>query len=81
MLDHAAGGAIGRSVPQAAESDMKRDRCQSHRCSRIYTKRIPASPCFLAWLLDYFLSFNLIESRKALASAASLASPGAALFS
>jgi hypothetical protein len=61
MLDHAAGGAIGRSVPQAAESDMKRDRCQSHRCSRIYTKRIPASPCFLAFQEFCCLTMRRVE--------------------
>jgi hypothetical protein len=44
MLGRAAGGAIGRSVPQAAGSDMKRDQCQSHRCPRISPKRIPVSP-------------------------------------
>jgi|GEM_PF-6928968 hypothetical protein len=48
-FDHAAVGAIGRSVPQVAGSDMKRDQCQSHRCPRIPSKRIPVSPCFLAF--------------------------------
>jgi hypothetical protein len=43
-FDHTAGGAIGRLVPQAAGSDMKRDQCQSHRCLRISPRRIPASP-------------------------------------
>ena len=56
MLGRAAGGAIGRSVPQAAGSDMKRDQCQSHRCPRISPKRIPVSPCF--WDYREFCCFD-----------------------
>jgi len=52
LVAHASGGTIGRSVPQAAECDMKRDRCQSHRCSRISHKRIPASPFKFNYILN-----------------------------